>query len=100
MKYHSVRTWSNLCNCWFASKTEAIRAGELHLLERAGEISDLEYQPKFLLSKTPKVTYTADFRYLENGKVIVEDCKGVLTRDCRTKMAWVREKFNIEVKLT
>ncbi|MCL2223606.1 MAG: DUF1064 domain-containing protein [Defluviitaleaceae bacterium] len=62
----------------FDSKAEALRYHELKLLEKAGEILQLELQPKFtLVPKTKKrraVTYTADFRYLElytgNGKDI------------------------------
>jgi hypothetical protein len=83
----------------FASKTEAGRAEVLFLLERAREISQLEYQPKFVLCKDPKITYTADFTYMENGKKVYEDVKGVLTRETRVKIAWVKEKFGIEIKL-
>ena len=99
MKYHSVRTWSDLCQRWFPSKAEARRGEELHLLQRAGEITDLEYQVKFVLSIAPKVTITLDFGYKENGQQVYEDVKGFLTRDFRTKMAWLKEKFGIEVRL-
>ena len=44
----------------FDSKREAIRYQELKLLERAGEIKDLELQPKYILQ--PK--------YCKNGKSI------------------------------
>lgn len=71
----------------FDSKKEGDRYKELRLLERAGEISDLELQPRFLLQdkfkkngKTyRKIEYVADFKYIENGKVIVEDVKGMQT---------------------
>ena len=99
-KYHAKRTYSPLCNREFASKAEAYRAEELKMLEMAGEISSLEYQPKYVLCNDPKITYTADFRYMEDGKMVIEDVKGVLTRDTRTKLAWVKEKYNISVILS
>ena len=71
----------------FGSKKEGNRYKELRLLERAGEISNLELQPRFLLQdkfkkngKTyRKIEYVADFKYIENGKKIVEDVKGIQT---------------------
>lgn len=71
----------------FDSKKEGNRYKELRLLERAGEISNLELQPRFLLQdkfkkngKTyRKIEYVADFKYIENGKKIVEDVKGIQT---------------------
>lgn len=71
----------------FDSKKEGDRYKELKLLERAGEISNLELQPRFLLQdkfkkngKTyRKIEYVADFKYIENGKAIVEDVKGMQT---------------------
>ena len=100
-KYGAVRTYSELCRREFASKKEARRGEELCLLEKAGEIVDLQYQVKFVLSEKPKITYTADFQYIDKGgKVLTEDVKGVLTRDTRTKVAWVKEKFDIDVILS
>ena len=96
-KYHATRTDSELCGRTFASRKEAMRGEELFLLERAGNIQCLEYQPKFYLSEKPRVTYTADFRYIENYKVVVEDVKGVMTRDTRTKIAWLKQLKGIEV---
>jgi len=69
-------------------------------LEKAGEIKNLEFQVRLFLSQFPKVSITIDFQYEENGKVVYEDSKGVLTRDFRTKLAWVKEKYGIQVKLT
>lgn len=68
----------------YASKREAKRAGDLKVLQALGFISDLEEQVKFEL--IPKqageraVTYTADFRYKEDGQVVVEDSKGMKTQ--------------------
>lgn len=71
----------------FDSKREGNRYKELKLLERAGEIKDLELQPRFLLQDSfkkngrtfRKIEYVADFKYIENGKTIVEDVKGIQT---------------------
>ena len=74
----------------FASKAEACRYTELTLLEKAGEICDLRVHPRFTLLPAVKlpngkklrgVRYTADFEYREGDKLVVEDVKGVLTRD-------------------
>ena len=100
MKYHTVRTWSEMCHRWFASKAEARRGEELELLQKAGEIKNLNYQVTFYLSDDPKVTITIDFAYSEHGRLVWEDYKGVLTRDFRTKMAWLKEKYGIEVVLS
>jgi len=107
-KYGAHRTWSKLCQRWFASKAEAVRGEELALLEKAREIRNLQYQLTLPLSKNPKVTITLDFVYelrvLEGGcevgwLKVYEDVKGVLTRDFRTKMAWLKEKYGIDVEL-
>ena len=71
----------------FDSIRESQRYKELKLLLKAGKISDLQLQPRFLLQgsfkkngKTfRKIEYIADFQYIENGKTIVEDVKGMQT---------------------
>src|SRR4030043_523017 len=98
-KYHAVRIWSELCGRVFASKLEAKRGEELRLMEIEGEITGLKFQTTFILSSEPKITITLDFEYWEKGRPVHEDTKGVLTRDTRTKLAWLKEKFGIEVKL-
>ena len=102
MKYHSVRTWSELCGRFFASKAEARRGEELHLLQLADEIEDLRYQERFVLSKSPneKVSITVDFIYLENGKRVLEDVKGIETREFRVKRIWLKQLTGIDIKLT
>ena len=88
----------------FQSKKEGKRYAELKLLQRAGEISDLELQKKYELipaqyeivetgeqykvgerkgqPKTKRVcveqsiVYIADFVYQKNGQTVVEDVKG------------------------
>lgn len=98
-KYGARRTWSNLCQRMFDSRKEAIRGEELTLLEKAGEIKDLEFQPKFILSEDPKLTYTADFRYVEDGQSIVEDAKGMMTEATRVRIVWLKQRTGIEVKI-
>ena len=72
----------------FDSGKEARRYSELKLLERAGQIKNLELQPRFLLQESfkrngethRKIEYVADFRYIEDGKQVVEDVKSVITK--------------------
>ena len=99
-KYRAIRTYSELCGRCFASRAECQRGEELALLQRAGVISDLEYQVRFVLSKMPRVTITIDFTYSEDGRRVYEDAKGVLTRDFRSKMAWLEQRFGIHVVLS
>lgn len=82
-KYKNKPT--NLLGLRFASKAEAQRYLELTLLQKAGAIGELECQPRFpLVVNGVKVcTYIADFRYrdVKTGQVVIEDVKGVRTRD-------------------
>ena len=80
----------------FDSVKEFHRWGCLRLLERAGRITDLRRQVSFEL--IPKqdgeraCSYVADFTYYEDGKLVVEDCKGFKTDVYRIKkkmMLWV-----------
>ena len=69
----------------FHSKAELSRYIELCVLKKSGLISDLQLQPKFELLPKQKderaVFYFADFSYVEDGKYVVEDVKGIRTRD-------------------
>jgi len=85
-KYRNIKTVVD--GIKFDSKKEAKRYQYLKLLERAGEIFNLELQPKFILQegfvhagkKERAITYTADFRYTTKaGTLIIEDVKGVKT---------------------
>lgn len=80
----------------FDSVKEYHRWGCLKLIERAGKIKDLKRQVSFEL--IPKqngeraCNYIADFTYYEDGKLVVEDCKGYKTDVYRIKkklMLWV-----------
>ena len=86
----------------FDSKAEANRYRELCLLERAGTISDLECQPRYVLGtgKRPPV-YVGDFAYIEDGKPICEDVKGVQTAVFKLKAKLFRERYpDIELRIT
>jgi hypothetical protein len=73
----------------FDSLMEHRRYQELKLLIKAGVIMDLHVHPKFMLQEKyfshsqrkniQAITYTGDFSYLENGKIVVEDVKGIKT---------------------
>ncbi len=69
------------------SQREAVRWTELKLLERSGEITDLQRQVKYELIPPQKgeraVTYIADFVYTDvrTGNTVVEDTKGFRTKD-------------------
>lgn len=65
----------------FSSKREAQRYGQLKLLQRAGKILDLECHPKYKLVVNNKLicSYSADFRYMKDGKIVVEDVKSKAT---------------------
>ena len=63
----------------FPSAAEAKRYGELRLMERAGEISNLITQPRFCIFEAGAVAihYTADFSYALGKEWIVEEVKGM-----------------------
>ena len=89
----------------FDSKREAARWQELQLLERAGEITELERQVEYELIPKQKgeraAKYIADFRYVDHeGKTVVEDTKGVKTPVYilkRKLMLWVHGIKVVEV---
>jgi hypothetical protein len=94
-KYGAIRTESD--GRTYDSKGEAGRAHMLQLRERAGEISNLEYQVVYQLSK--RVKAVIDFRYQENGQTVLEDFKGLLTDAARIKYAWVEKDYGLHVNL-
>lgn len=71
----------------FDSGAEADRGGELTLLEQAGELAGLTFQPRLELE--PGIFYKPDFSYVERGRVVYEDVKGVETERFRLiKKLW------------
>ena len=105
-----------------ASQKEATRWCELKLLERAGKISDLDRQVEFELIPAQyetyeryskrgerlgdgmrvverKVSYVADFVYTdENGQRVVEDTKGMRTKEYIIKRKLMRYIHHIAIK--
>lgn len=79
------------------SKKEAYRCNELHWLLRSGQISDLKIQVPFELipkqKSERKCTYKADFVYTENGQTVVEDVKGVKTKEYIIKRKLFKYKY-------
>lgn len=107
----------------FDSKKEANRYKELSLLQKAGEISGLQTQVRYVLipsqrevseevytrgenkgkNKPGKLlerecTYVADFVYYKNGKVIVEDTKGFRTKEYIIKRKLMLYVHHIQIK--
>jgi hypothetical protein len=70
-------------------------------MQMAGVITDLVYQSKWTLCFKPRITVSIDFCYYDVTlrREVFEDAKGVLTRDSRTRYAWLKEKYGIEVIL-
>lgn len=94
---------------WFDSKKEAKRFDELYLLLKAKKIEELVLQPKYLLMDTqrhrnityPKVTWSGDFKYKQNGKTIVEDVKSDATakdKTYRVKIKWFLSLYGKDIE--
>ena len=118
-KYHSKKIIVD--GETFDSKKEYRRYRELLLMEKAGLISDLQRQVKFLLIPTQyehfkrygkngkeltpgkrvvekECAYYADFVYTENGKDVVEDTKGVRTPEYIIKRKLMLHIHGIRIK--
>lgn len=81
------------------SASEAARCYELTMLERAGAIVGLEQQPEFkfavagrpvMLENGQQARLRADFAYIEGGRKVVEDRKGMIVRDFPLRWALAR----------
>lgn len=83
-KYGARRKSSSLTGRSFASSAEARRGDQLKMMEMAGAISDLGFQPAVVLSAAG-IVYRPDFSYTENGQAIWEDVKGAETPVFRLK---------------
>lgn len=118
-KYYAKKTFVN--GIEFDSRKEARRYSELLLLQRAGAIRDLELQKKYVLIPAQYETYErygkkgqrlqdgqrlvekecaylADFVYKEDGKTIVEDTKGIKTKDYIIKRKLMLYVHGIKIK--
>jgi len=78
-KYGNMPTFTD--GIRFASLAEARRYGELKLLQKAGEIQDLQLQPRYKMVVDGWLicTYVADFSYRDGKQKIAEDVKGMET---------------------
>ena len=99
-KYHAKKTIVD--DITFDSKKEAMRYQELKLLQRAGEIENLQLQVPYVLIEKSKhgraIKYIADFVYEEKGQTVVEDSKGYRTDVYKLKKRLLAEKYDIEIK--
>lgn len=118
-KYHSKKVEIN--GKVFDSKKEAKRFSELYLMEKAGTITDLKTQVKFVLIPAQykfferygkkgqrlkdgmkclerECAYIADFVYFQNGVKVVEDTKGFRTKDFIIKRKLMLYLHGIEIK--
>ena len=91
----------------FDSLKEARRYKELILLEQTGHISDFELQKEYELIPSQRINgrvveravkYRADFVYKENGKTVVEDTKGVRTKEYIIKRKLMLYVHGIRIK--
>lgn len=105
-KYHAKKTVVD--GITFDSRHEAKRYAVLKLLERDGAISDLRRQVKYELVPAfdldgkhyRSITWIADFVYTENGKEVVEDCKGYRTDVYKLKRKLFAHRYGVSIRET
>ena len=116
-KYRNKKVRAN--GVMHASKKELRRWNELLLLQRAGQIKDLKRQVKFVLIPAQReddiigkrggikqgkliereCSYIADFTYTDkNGNFVVEDTKGIRTKDYVIKRKLMLYVHEIRIK--
>ena len=121
-KYHNIKT-KTFSGQVYDSRKEARRSMELKLLQRAGEIKDLQEQVKYVLIPAQYETveryskkgerlkdglklverecsYVADFTYtdVKTGNTVVEDTKGVRTKEYIIKRKLMLHVHGIRIK--
>ena len=111
-KYHNQKMIID--GIQFDSKREAQRYQQLKLMERAGVICDLKRQVKYELIPAQyidgkcverAVTYTSDFEYYltkkqvygDIGQHIIEDVKGMRTKEYIIKRKLMLYKYGIRI---
>lgn len=96
-KYNAKKT--EVGGIMFDSKKEARRYSQLKLLGKSGVISDLVLQPKFdlVINSVRCGFYKADFQYIKNGEVVIEDVKGFKTPIYNLKKKLVKALYNIDI---
>ncbi len=101
-KYKNVKTSRVLPDgtvAKFDSKKEAVRWDELLFLQSLGKISGLKRQVtyKFVVNGVKICSYRADFEYVNDGKSVTEDVKGVLTAMYKIKKKLMKAVFSIDI---
>nr|UVX46400.1 MAG: protein of unknown function (DUF1064) [Bacteriophage sp.] len=105
-KYHAKRT--SVDGITFDSKREADRYLVLKSMEEDGAIEDLRRQVRYELIPAfdvdgkhyRPVSYVADFVYVENGKEVVEDVKGMRTDVYKLKSKLFARRYGKAIKET
>lgn len=102
-KYNARKVTLEEYGLTFPSEGEAWRYLELKQKQDAGEIENLELQPRFLLLKgftyngkrIRPINYTADFLYIEPGnqRIVVEEYKGASSKDFPLRMKLFLSKY-------
>ena len=89
----------------FDSMMEADHYCELKLLEKAKMIRDLKVHPAYILQEPftyegkweKAITYEADFSYMEGGRQVVEDVKGMRTDVYKIKRKLFLKRYGSEL---
>ena len=108
-KYHAKKI--NISGEEFDSTKEFNTYCELRILEKAGKISQLRRQVKFVLIPAQydkdgkcierECAYIADFTYYDgNGRYVVEDSKGYRTKEYIIKRKLMLSVHGIRIKET
>ena len=99
-KYRNIKT--TVDGITFDSKRESIRYCELKLLAKAKKIKNLRLQVPYVIRVNGEkiCKYIADFVYVEDGQEIVEDVKGMRTREYVLKRKLMKAVFGIDIRET
>ena len=114
-KYHNrkctVTIPGSVKQITFDSVKEARRFGELELMKNTGKIRDLRLQVNFTLQegfttaageRIRPIVYRADFVYQEPSptgwRTVVEDVKGVRTKEYSMERKMMLEKFGVDIR--
>ena len=104
-KYYSTKIKTD--DGTFDSKREYARWCELKMLQKKKLITNLQRQIPYVLIPSQKydggverpVKYLADFQYYDKyGKLVVEDAKGIRTKDYVIKRKLMLKVFGIHIQ--